>query len=203
MMEFLLNLDESIFLFLNGLHAPWLDPLMAKMTRLVIWSPLFIAVIGWIIIKFKWHSIPVLIFIAISITITDQVSSAILKPWVGRIRPSHEPHLVELIHLVNGYKGGIFSFVSSHAANSFGVATFLWLIFRKEIRWIWIMIVWAMIFSYTRIYLGVHYPFDILGGAILGVITGYVLYILSKKLPEKFSPIPSFRRQINNSGSAY
>jgi len=91
---------------------------------------------------------------------------------------------------VNGYKGGIFGFVSSHAANAFGIATFLWLVLRKQIKWIWIMFVWAAIFSYTRIYLGVHYPSDILGGGILGTIIGLLVYKMAGFMPKKISPIP-------------
>jgi len=191
MTEFLLELDRNLLLKLNSWHAPWLDSVMVAFTNGLNWLPLFLLVIGLMIYKFRWQSISMLVFIAIVIFLTDRVSAGLIKPWVGRLRPSHEPGLEGILHLVNGYKGGIYSFVSSHAANAFGVATFLWLVLRKDIKWIWIMFIWAVIFSYTRIYLGVHYPYDILGGGVLGAIIGLLVYKLGRAMPKKISPIPS------------
>lgn len=191
MTEFLLELDRNLLLKLNSWHAPWLDSVMVAFTNGLNWLPLFLLVIGLMIYKFRWQSISMLVFIAIVIFLTDRISAGLIKPWVGRLRPSHEPGLEGILHLVNGYKGGIYSFVSSHAANAFGVATFLWLVLRKDIKWIWIMFIWAVIFSYTRIYLGVHYPFDILGGGVLGAIIGLLVYKLGRAMPKKISPIPA------------
>ena len=191
MTEFLLELDRNLLLKLNSWHAPWLDSVMVAFTNGLSWLPLFLLVIGLMIYKFRWQSISMLVFIAIVIFLTDRISAGLIKPWVGRLRPSHEPGLEGILHLVNGYKGGIYSFVSSHAANAFGVATFLWLVLRKDIKWIWIMFIWAVIFSYTRIYLGVHYPFDILGGGVLGTIIGLLVYKLGRAMPKKISPIPA------------
>ena len=191
MTEFLLELDRNLLLKLNSWHAPWLDSVMVAFTNGLNWLPLFLLVIGLMIYKFRWQSISMLVFIAIVIFLTDRISAGLIKPWVGRLRPSHEPGLEGFLHLVNGYKGGIYSFVSSHAANAFGVATFLWLVLRKDIKWIWVMFIWAVIFSYTRIYLGVHYPFDILGGGVLGTIIGLLVYKLGRAMPKKISPIPA------------
>ena len=191
MTEFLLELDRNLLLKLNSWHAPWLDSVMVALTNGLNWLPLFLLVIGLMIYKFRWQSIFMLVFIGIVIFLTDRISAGLIKPWIGRLRPSHEPGLEGYLHLVNGYKGGIYSFVSSHAANAFGVATFLWLILRKHIKWIWIMFIWAVVFSYTRIYLGVHYPFDILGGVILGAFIGLLVYKLGRAMPKKISPIPA------------
>ena len=191
MIDFLLNLDKELLLLLNGWHAPWLDSVMVFFTNGLNWLPLFLLVIGMMIYKLRWRTVAVLFFIAVVIFLTDRISAGLIKPWIGRLRPSHEPDLAGLLHIVNGYKGGIFGFVSSHAANAFGVATFLWLVLRKQIKWIWVMFIWAAIFSYTRIYLGVHYPFDILGGGVLGAIIGLLVYKLGRAMPKKISPIPA------------
>ena len=191
MIEFLLNLDRDLLLLINGWNAPWLDSFMVTLTNGLKWSPLFLIVIGMMIYKFRWQSIVMLVFVALVIFLTDRISAGLIKPWIGRLRPSHEPGLEGLLHLVNGYKGGLYSFVSSHAANAFGVATFLWLVLRKDIKWIWVMFIWAAIFSYTRIYLGVHYPFDILGGGVIEAIIGLLVYKIGRVMPKKLSPIPA------------
>ena len=191
MIEFLLELDRNLLLIINGWHTPWLDPVTVILTNGLNWLPLFLVITGLIIYKFRWQSIIMLLFIALVIFFTDRISAGLLKPWIGRLRPSHEPGLADLLHLINGYKGGLYGFVSSHAANAFGVATFLWLVFRNHIKWIWLMFIWATIFSYTRIYLGVHYPLDILGGGVLGAIIGLLVYKAGRLLPKKLSPIPA------------
>lgn len=188
MLEYLLSLDEKLLLFFNGLNAPWLDALMYVLTNGKIYAPFFLVVIGLIIYRFRWKGAFVLLLVALVITLGDQISSALLKPLVGRLRPTHEPHLEGLIHIVNGYKGGLYSFVSSHATNSFGIATILWLALRKQFTWIGIFFAWATLFSFTRIYLGVHYPGDVLCGAILGTLIGYFIYWSANKLKPEWLP---------------
>ena len=116
-------------------------------------------------------------FVAV-IVLCDQLSSGLIKPLVERLRPSHEPALNGLVHLVNGYTGGRFGFVSSHAANSFGFAMFSALVFRYK-PYSFVIFVWALFNSYSRIYLGVHYPLDVICGAALGVFLALLVYILS------------------------
>ena len=114
-----------------------------------------------------------------------------MKPFFERLRPTHEPGFDGLVHTVYGYRGGKFSFSSGHAANTFGIATIAWLLFRTRIRLIGLIFLWAALVSYTRIYLGVHYPGDILVGASIGVSLGWIIYKilmiildrLSKRVP--------------------
>lgn len=189
MVDFLLDIDKQLFLFINGLNTPGIDAGMIVLTNALSWVPLFLLVIGWMIYKLRWKSVIVLLAVVLVIILTDRISAGLLKPLVGRLRPSHEPGLKDLVHIINGYRGGLYSFVSSHAANAFGVATLLWLLLRKQITWIWVMFIWATFFSYTRIYLGVHYPSDVVGGGVLGVLLGLLVYKLLSLLPAKFNPI--------------
>lgn len=187
MMDYLLSLDEKLLLFFNGIHSAWLDSLMFTLTDGKVWAPLFLFTIIFIIVKFKGKGFFMLLFVALVITLGDQISSSLLKPLIGRLRPSHEPHLEGILHIVNNYRGGLYSFVSSHATNSFGVATMLWLLIGKQYKWISVFFGWALIFSFTRVYLGVHYPGDILGGAILGISIAFgINWIFRKYTPQLF-----------------
>ncbi len=168
MQHYILELDERLLLFFNGLNNPWLDSAMFLLTNGKFWAPLFIVTVIFILIKFKGKGFFILLFVGLVITLGDQISSSLLKPLIGRLRPSHEPSLEGILHLVNNYRGGLYSFVSSHATNSFGVATMLWLLIGKQYKWIGVFFAWAFIFSFTRVYLGVHYPGDIIAGAALG-----------------------------------
>jgi undecaprenyl-diphosphatase len=196
MMEYLLELDKEIFLALNGFHTPWLDPVMLLITETLVWLPLYLFLIYLIFKIYKQDGWMVLMGIVITIVLADQITSSFMKPYFARLRPSREPSLESFIHLVNGYKGGKFGFASSHAANTFGAATFFFLLFGKRFRWIWILFVWASVVTYSRIYLGVHYPGDIMVGAIVGALaglTGFKFFQWIKKMSDK--------RKQNLSGS--
>lgn len=156
---------------------------MFRLTNQLTWIPFFLFIIYILIKNYKRQTLWILLGVVIAITLSDQLVSGIMKPLFERLRPSHSPDLEVMVHTVNGYKGGLYGFASSHAANSFGLAMFLWRVSRDKIKWIWVMFAWAVLFSYTRIYLGVHYPGDIITGGLLGAGFGYLTALLYAGIP--------------------
>jgi undecaprenyl-diphosphatase len=168
--------DQQLFLFLNSINSPFWDYVMFKVSGILIWVPLYLSILIYLGFKYKRKFFIVLLFIILAVTLTDQLS-VIIKNLTHRLRPCHEPALDGLVHIVNGKCGGLYSFVSSHAANSFNVAA-LSLSFIKK-RWYSISILcWALMVSYSRIYLGVHYPGDMICGSMLGILVGMSIYRL-------------------------
>jgi len=175
MLETLNSLDIQLFLFLNSLHSSFMDPIMFFLTGKLTWAPLYAVVLFYLFKKEKWYGILALVFAVLVIVFADQSSVKLFKNVFERLRPSHNPEIKDIVHIVNNKRGGQFGFVSSHAANTFGFAMFISLFFK--IRWVSIsLFTWAVVVSYTRIYLGLHYPGDILGGAILGSLIGFLVY---------------------------
>ena len=181
MIEYLLPTDQSIFLFFNGLHSSWADVFFYWVSNRFVWIP-FYAILAFFLIK-KWRkkSIPIFIALILCIFLTDQ-SCNLIKHSVQRPRPSHDPVLSEQVHLVakpDGtlYKGGPYGFPSSHAANSMALALWVILYLGEKRKWlIIIMLCWVLLLSYSRIYLGVHYPSDLMVGWILGACWALVLW---------------------------
>ncbi len=174
MISFLSHIDTKLFLFFNSFHTPAMDEVMWFITQQESWYPLYLVIIGFIIYRYKKRSLIIIPAIILLITLADQISVKVFKNGFERLRPSHVERLKEVIHLVHGKKGGRFGFVSSHAANTFAAATFLSFLFRNSI-FTYSIFAWAAIVSYSRIYIGVHYPGDILGGAILGIVIGLLV----------------------------
>ena len=182
MIDQLVELDKELFLFLNGLHAPWLDPLMVLLSNTWFSIPLYVFLLYHIVKEYKKDTWPILLTIGLTILLTDQVTSTFMKPFFERLRPSREPALEGVIHLINGYRGGTYGFASSHAANTFGTAMFLYLVFRNTKPWMGWLFLWAAIVSYTRIYLGVHYPGDIIVGGMIGIFFGWISFRIYSSL---------------------
>jgi undecaprenyl-diphosphatase len=175
MIEFLDNIDRNLFLVLNGLNSPFWDNVMWWISGRISWLPLYLLITAWLAYKFRWKAIIIIILAAIMITMSDQGSVHLLKEIVQRPRPCHDPEISQVVHLVKGHCGGQYGFVSSHAANTFAVAFFTLMLIRKWYYSVFI-ILWASIVSYSRIYLGVHYPGDVLGGIALGALLGFLVY---------------------------
>lgn len=191
MIEKIIELDEQFFLFLNGLHTDSLDRIMYWISEKYTWIPFYAVLLGIIIWRFKYKAVYILLAVAFVILLADQFTSSFMKPFFERFRPCHEPDLAGMVYLVEGC-GGKFGFASSHAANTFGLATFIYLIFHKIYKHVGWLFLWALIVSYSRIYLGAHYPLDILVGAGIGILIGWLVYLIMIRL--------AFR---NNSSNLY
>jgi undecaprenyl-diphosphatase len=183
------HLDQQALLFLNSLNSPFFDQIMYSISGKVIWIPLYLAILIYLGIKYKRKFLIIVLFIILAATLADQIS-VMIKNLVLRLRPCHEPELQGLVHLVKGECGGMYSFVSSHATNSFNVALISLLFIRK--RWFSISIIlWALVVGYSRIYLGVHYPGDVICGSLLGALIGwsiYSLYVLTDNKILQYKP---------------
>jgi len=189
MIEFLNNIDTNLFIFLNGINSPFWDKIMWWISGSKSWIPMYAVIVAYIIYKQRWKSFITFIFIALVVTLADQISVHAFKDVFQRLRPCHNPVLQDIVHIVKNKCGGQYGFVSSHAANTFAVAFFLSKLVENR-YFSWFIFIWATIVSYSRIYLGVHYPFDVLGGAALGAVIGISTYLLynytSKKTSVKF-----------------
>lgn len=169
----ILDFDTDLFLYLNSFHNDFWDTLMLMATRKETWIPFYAVIVYYFIKNYRAKSILILLFLAVTILASDQIS-VLIKDTVQRLRPVYNPEIEHLVHNVLR-KGGKYGFVSSHAANTFAVYVFSFRIFKNRSYGI-LMLAWALLLSYSRIYSGVHYPTDILFGALLGWVTGWFMY---------------------------
>ena len=199
-MDYLIHIDQQWLLAINGWHSEWADILMWYISKSTTWLPLYALLVGLIVYRFGILSpslcregrrgsslLRVLIILAgfaVAVGVSDFVSSGIIKPWVCRLRPTHEPELAGLIHLVNGYTGGLYGFVSSHAANTMACALLFALLYRNKYATVGLML-WVALNCYSRMYLGVHYPADIIGGLAIGALMATLTYGMVRRLVER------------------
>jgi undecaprenyl-diphosphatase len=172
----LAHIDQQLLLFLNSLNSPFWDKVMWIISGRLTWVPLYLAILYVLAFRYRRKMYVLVLLIAITVASGDRLS-VMIKNAVKRPRPCHEQLLEGRIHIVNGSCGGLYGFVSSHATNAFSVALLSLLLIRK--RWFSVtMIFWALLVGYSRIYLGVHYPGDVLSGSLLGALIGWAVYSL-------------------------
>lgn len=183
MINELANIDQTIFLFLNGMHTTFGDYFMSVFTGKWIWVPMYASILYVLLRNFNWKVVlGCLVAIALTITFADQVCATLIRPMVERLRPSNPDNPIsDLVHIVNGRRGGSYGFPSCHASNSFGLAFFLVFLFRQRRLSLFICL-WATLNCYTRIYLGVHYPGDLLAGTVVGLCGAGLMYYLLRKV---------------------
>ena len=187
------NWDHQLFLFLNGLHVGWLDPVMTFISSEWGWLPLYAVLVYLVFKKYHKQGFWILLGVAVLIICSDQISAHVFKPIFQRLRPCYDPEIEHLVHLPKGRPGGHYGFISSHAANTFALASFIYMTMRQHYKKIgWVMFSWAALVSYSRIYMGVHFPGDIICGAALGLILGFGLgYIANRFVTKRDSSLCS------------
>lgn len=171
-----MNADRSLFLVLNrNFVNPVFDAILPFFRDSVFWAPLYLFVAAFVLINFGQRGLWWAVGFVATIALADLLGTYAFKETVQRIRPCNDPLLQEQVRLVIRRCPGGYSFLSNHAANHFGLATFMVLTFRPFLKgWIYLAFLWAALISFAQIYVGVHYPLDILAGALLGVGAGYL-----------------------------
>ncbi len=181
MWAFLRDIDRQLFFWINdGWSNSFLDAIMPYWRDKWTWVPLYALILGWLIWRYKKQSWRYILLLAVTVALTDLVSSSVIKPWIGRLRPCNTPELAEQIRVLIHCGPGK-SFTSSHATNHFGLAVMVGLLWGKENRWLWpLALFWAATIAIGQVYVGVHYPFDILGGALLGSSIAFIVYRIAQ-----------------------
>ncbi len=179
MIETLTSLDQQILLFFNGVHTPFMDELMSLITGKWIWIPFYLFLIDLLFRKLgPKYAFLSLIAVVLAIVMTDQICASVIRPIVGRLRPCNpENPVFQYITLVKGIQPGGYSWPSCHAANTFALATLLSCVMRSR-KFTTMIFTWAIIVSLSRLYVGVHYPTDLLCGAAFGSVFGYLALLI-------------------------
>lgn len=180
-------LDHQLMDFLNFNGGMILDNFWYWFSYKWTWVPVYLIIIYvlWRRKTNRSHFFVMLLTAVLIVLLCDQIASGIIKPLAARLRPSHDPLIADALHYVNGYHGGKYGFVSSHAANTCGISIFLSTLFRRRIVYC-LLALWVLMTCYSRIYLGVHFPGDILGGLVVGIVVGTACTIAYRKTHQRF-----------------
>lgn len=184
MLERITELDVSLLVYLNSLGSQSFDSLWLFITKQFNWIPVFAVILYVVVKKFGWkHTLLILVMIALLITITDQTTN-LVKNSIQRLRPCNNPDIMDYIRIVKS--SNTFSFFSGHASNSMAAAFFIYRLLRPYYKYAWILFLWPLVFAYSRIYLGLHYPLDIICGYIWGIFTSSIVFLLYRFLRDKY-----------------
>lgn len=179
LLQLLNQWDTDLLLAINGWHNGYWDTFMYAFSGKWVWVPMYAALVYLLARNLPWRTtLWCLVGVALCITFADQVGASLIRPWAERLRPANpENPISDLVHIVNGYRGGRYGFPSCHAANTFGLAFYLMLVIRRKAL-TGLLVAWALVTCYSRAYLGVHYPGDLLAGALLGLAGAALCYTL-------------------------
>lgn len=177
------NLDFNLFMIINGMHYSWLDNVMWWLSNRFIWIPFYLLLLFFCYRTYGWKGALIALgTAAVAVGIVDSVTTYLVKEQVARFRPTHNVEFGHMVHTVNDYRGGMYGFFSGHAANTMAIAILFGRLLKQRYSAILVLLViWSLLIGYSRIYLGVHYPADVVCGAIFGGLVGYGLSLLFKR----------------------
>jgi undecaprenyl-diphosphatase len=186
MLKKLIEIDRDVFVYLNSLGSETFDPFWQNVTRIYSWLPIFAIIFYLAFKRLGWrHALLVIGMIAILLLLTDETTD-LIKRSIQRLRPGNNPELANVIRAI--IKRPSYSFISGHASSSMAVAFFLYRVLHPYIKYMGLFFLWPLIFAYSRIYLGLHYPGDILMGYLYGLFTGWLILKLYIYLRDRFFP---------------
>lgn len=200
----LLEWDVQALLKINALHTPWMDRFAWLLSETMMWLPAVFVLLYVLIKNKKVETVWIVLTLALLFVFVDQIAASLIKPLVGRLRPTRNPEVLPYLDIVNAYLGGTYGFPSNHAANVFAFAGFSALLFKNKTYSLSVFF-WAILVAMSRIYLGVHYPLDTLGGAVFGCLSAWLFYALYACCMRRFFSWQLGRtyRPVGYTGSLY